>query len=45
MVVPVGPHSGAQHIVRLTKHGGKIERETLLPVRFVPLLPGKAREL
>jgi protein-L-isoaspartate(D-aspartate) O-methyltransferase len=45
MVVPVGPPGGAQHILRLTKHAGKIEHETLLAVRFVPLLPGKAREL
>lgn len=45
MVIPVGPHSGAQHILRLTKRGGSLEREQLLAVRFVPLLPGKAREL
>ncbi|MGZ3412040.1 MAG: protein-L-isoaspartate(D-aspartate) O-methyltransferase [Xanthobacteraceae bacterium] len=45
MVIPVGPHSGAQHILRLTKRDGAIEREQLLAVRFVPLLPGKAREL
>ena len=45
MIIPVGPHDGAQYIVRLTRQGGTIERETLLPVRFVPLLPGKAREL
>jgi protein-L-isoaspartate(D-aspartate) O-methyltransferase len=45
MVIPVGPHTGAQFIVRLTRHGSTFEREVLLPVRFVPLLPGKAREL
>jgi protein-L-isoaspartate(D-aspartate) O-methyltransferase len=45
MVIPIGPRSGAQNLVRLTKHAGTIERETLLAVRFVPLLPGKAREL
>jgi protein-L-isoaspartate(D-aspartate) O-methyltransferase len=45
MIIPVGPHSGAQNILRLTRKGGKVEREVLLPVRFVPLLPGKAREL
>ncbi len=45
MVIPIGPHNGAQNIVRLTKKDGAVEREVLLPVRFVPLLPGKAREL
>ena len=45
MVIPIGPHNGAQNIVRLTKKNGAVEREILLPVRFVPLLPGKAREL
>jgi protein-L-isoaspartate(D-aspartate) O-methyltransferase len=45
MVVPIGPHAGAQDIVKLTKTKSGIEREELLPVRFVPLLPGQAREL
>jgi protein-L-isoaspartate(D-aspartate) O-methyltransferase len=45
MLLPLGPHADAQVIVKLTKTGGEITRETLLPVRFVPLLPGKAREL
>jgi len=46
MVLPLGPHHGPQHIVRLTKaEGGTLEREDLIAVRFVPLLPGKAREL
>jgi protein-L-isoaspartate(D-aspartate) O-methyltransferase len=45
MIIPVGPHAGAQNLIRLTKKGGTVIRETLLPVRFVPLLPGKAREL
>jgi len=45
MIVPVGPHTGAQNIIRLVKKGGTLVRETLLPVRFVPLLPGRAREL
>src|SRR6185437_12700098 len=39
MVVPIGPHAGAQDIVKLTKTKSGIEREELLPVRFVPLLP------
>lgn len=46
MVLPVGPHNGPQHIVRLTKgEEGIVNREDLIAVRFVPLLPGKAREL
>jgi protein-L-isoaspartate(D-aspartate) O-methyltransferase len=45
MVLPLGPHAGPQHLVRLTKTEGNIRREELIPVRFVPLLPGQAREL
>jgi protein-L-isoaspartate(D-aspartate) O-methyltransferase len=45
MLLPLGPHADAQTIVRLTKTGSEIAREALLPVRFVPLLPGRAREL
>ena len=46
MLVPVGPRDDAQYIVRLTKQpGGALTREELIAVRFVPLLPGQAREL
>jgi protein-L-isoaspartate(D-aspartate) O-methyltransferase len=45
MLLPLGPHDGAQHIVKLTKSSTGIEREDLLPVRFVPLLHGQAKEL
>src|ERR1700690_631905 len=46
MVLPVGPRHDAQYIVRLTKQpGGALSREELIAVRFVPLLPGQAREL
>ncbi len=46
MVVPVGPRHGTQYIVRLTKRAnGTLTRENLIAVRFVPLLPGQAREL
>ena len=45
MVLPLGPHHGAQVIVSLTKTKQGIERQDLIAVRFVPLLPGKAREL
>jgi len=45
MVLPLGARDGAQHIVKLTmtEHGPR--QQELLPVRFVPLLPGQAREL
>ncbi len=45
MVLPLGPHAGPQHIVRLTKSGDELKREDLIAVRFVPLLPGQAKEL
>ena len=45
MVLPVGPHNGPQQLVKLTKQGGELTRENLVAVRFVPLLPGRAREL
>ena len=45
MLLPLGPHGGAQELVKLTKTGSGLERENLIAVRFVPLLPGRAREL
>jgi len=45
MILPLGPHSGAQRLVKLTKNQGAVQRGDLIGVRFVPLLPGKAREL
>jgi protein-L-isoaspartate(D-aspartate) O-methyltransferase len=45
MVLPLGPHNGTQRLVRLTKNGDGLEREDLIDVRFVPLLPGQALEL
>ena len=45
MLLPVGPHDGPQHIIKLTKSQTGLARENLIPVRFVPLLPGQAREL
>ncbi len=45
MVLPLGSHAGSQVLVKLTKNKDRIAREDLIPVRFVPLLPGKAREL
>ena len=45
MILPLGPQAGAQQLTRLTKTSDGVEQETLIGVRFVPLLPGKAREL
>ncbi|HEX2216138.1 MAG TPA: protein-L-isoaspartate(D-aspartate) O-methyltransferase [Xanthobacteraceae bacterium] len=45
MVLPLGPHDGFQQVVRLTKRKDRLDREELIGVRFVPLLPGQAREL
>jgi protein-L-isoaspartate(D-aspartate) O-methyltransferase len=45
MLLPLGPHDGTQHIVKLTKSQTGVARERLIAVRFVPLLPGQAREL
>jgi len=46
MVLPLGPRSGPQYIVKLSKtQSGEVAREQLIAVRFVPLLPGQAREL
>jgi protein-L-isoaspartate(D-aspartate) O-methyltransferase len=45
MVLPLGEHSGPQRIVRLTRHKEGVTSQELIWVRFVPLLPGQAREL
>jgi len=45
MILPLGAHGGSQSLVRLTRTDGGLEREDLIGVRFVPLLPGQAREL
>jgi len=49
MIMPLGPQNGPQHLVRLTKsrtgEGERLDQEKLIPVRFVPMLRGKAREL
>jgi protein-L-isoaspartate(D-aspartate) O-methyltransferase len=44
--LPVGRRHGPQYIVKLSKRpNGELTREDLIAVRFVPLLPGQAREL
>jgi protein-L-isoaspartate(D-aspartate) O-methyltransferase len=45
MVLPLGPRNATQHIVKLTKTAAGLTRHNLIAVRFVPLLPGQAREL
>jgi protein-L-isoaspartate(D-aspartate) O-methyltransferase len=45
MVLPLGPHNGPQRLVKLVKTDTGVEQEDLIGVRFVPLLPGRAREL
>jgi protein-L-isoaspartate(D-aspartate) O-methyltransferase len=45
MVLPLGPRNSSQHIVKLTKTAAGLTRQNLIVVRFVPLLPGQAREL
>jgi len=44
MVLPLGSHAGPQTIVKLTKTNEGLSQEPLIDVRFVPLLPGQARE-
>ena len=45
MVAPAGAHHGTQTLVRLVRSETGIERKGLVEVRFVPALPGTAREL
>jgi protein-L-isoaspartate(D-aspartate) O-methyltransferase len=41
MLIPLGS-PGCQRITLITRTDGRIERQTLLPVRFVPLLPDRS---
>jgi protein-L-isoaspartate(D-aspartate) O-methyltransferase len=45
MVLPLGQHSGPQRLVKLVRGPGGVTQQDLIGVRFVPLLPGQAREL
>ena len=45
LLLPLGPHDGTQEIVKLTKTKEGLKQASLISVRFVPLLPGQAREL
>jgi protein-L-isoaspartate(D-aspartate) O-methyltransferase len=44
LVIPVGAPDGAQALQVLTKRAdGGVDTQTVLPVRFVPLVPGGGR--
>ena len=45
LIAPVGPHHGTQTLVRLIRTDAGVVRKDLVDVRFVPALPGIAREL
>lgn len=45
LVAPIGPHHGTQTLTRVQRNGTGLARADLLAVRFVPALPGLAREL
>jgi len=45
MILPLGSQDGSQHLIKLTKSQTGTRRENLIPVRFVPMLPGQAQEL
>jgi protein-L-isoaspartate(D-aspartate) O-methyltransferase len=45
LIAPVGPHHGTQTLVRVVRTEDGLQRKELVDVRFVPALPGIAREL
>lgn len=45
LIAPVGPHHGIQTLVRVVRTDTGFDRRELVDVRFVPALPGIAREL
>ena len=45
LIAPVGPHHGIQTLVRVSRTEAGFDRKELVDVRFVPALPGIAREL
>src|SRR5258706_2625270 len=45
LIAPVGPHQGTQTLIRMIRTDAGFERKELVEVRFVPALPGIAREL
>lgn len=45
LIAPIGPAAGTQKLVRIVRTGENDTLKSLLDVRFVPALPGIAREL
>jgi len=45
MIIPLDTAPGRQDLVRITRDAQGYERERLLPVRFVPLVEGVAKEM
>jgi protein-L-isoaspartate(D-aspartate) O-methyltransferase len=45
LIAPVGPQQGTQTLIRMVRTDSGFERRELVEVRFVPALPGIAREL
>lgn len=45
LIAPVGPASGVQSLMRIARDARGFSQERLIDVRFVPALPGIAREL
>ena len=45
LIAPVGPQHGTQTLVRIVRTDAEFDRRELVDVRFVPALPGIAREL
>ena len=41
MIIPVGPQGSIQKLVLGIKKEGKLKRENVMPVRFVPMVKGK----
>jgi protein-L-isoaspartate(D-aspartate) O-methyltransferase len=42
MIIPIGAQGRMQKLLRVTRHGSKLEQEDLLQVSFVPLVEGAA---
>ncbi len=45
LIAPVGPQHGIQTLIRMISTDTGFKRRELVDVRFVPALPGIAREL
>lgn len=40
MIIPVGRRAGVQELVRVVKRGGRVEKTSVMAVRFVPMVHG-----